>query len=160
MPKRLAIAGLVVLASLSFPALGSSGASIEKPMAGSCSTVPVIEVSPLPGRLPLSLTGTCRLAHLGLAHVEASALIHPPVFQGLGSYTAPNGDRLEFSFGGEVASTGSGLSFLLTGSQTFTGGTGRFDGASGTVDLSGSAITQGSGIPGTGTLSIDGSIKY
>jgi hypothetical protein len=108
----------------------------------------------------MSLTGTCHLTHVGLAHVEASALIHPPVFQGLGSYTAANGDRLDFSFGGEVASTGTGLSFLLTGSQTFTGGTGRFDGATGNVDLSGTAITEGSGIPGLGTLTIDGSISY
>ena len=161
MPKRLAIAGLVVLASLSFPALASSGASVERPIAGSCDTTPVIVVEPgRPGFYTFTLAGTCHIAHLGLTHVEASGLIHPPVWFGEGSYTAANGDALSFGFAGETQAAIVGLDFVLTGQQTIVGLSGRFAGATGLVDVNGTATSEGSGLPGTGTLSIAGSISY
>jgi len=72
-------------------------------------------------------------------------------------YTAANGDELHSSFAGAGTIGPSGVTF--SGTETFSGGTGRFHGASGNMTDSGTA-TFTSAVAGIGQLAGDGSIVY
>ena len=71
--------------------------------------------------------------HLGRFTVTASQCALPGgiTADGLGTYTAENGDLLYFIYSGHTTRQGLVVSFTLSG--TFVGGTGRFEGATGTT---------------------------
>lgn len=70
--------------------------------------------------------------------------------------TAANDDQIFLAASGTTCLDPSTGLVSLSGSQTITGGTGRFEGASGTLTVSGTAN------PATGTLeyTLEGSISY
>jgi hypothetical protein len=165
MNHRLALVSLaVVTAALLVVPTGMSSATPPRPMTGSCDAVPVIVQSPDPGALfRVLITGTCRLTHLGLTELNAIQDIFPTatglVLVGSGSYTAADGDSLFTRFSGPVVPTGPD-SVAFSGTETYVGGTGRFDGASGSDHFVGSAVIAPPGVPSIGSFAIEGSIAY
>jgi hypothetical protein len=110
---------------------------------------------------PANFEGSGTATHLGDITQSGTLFLAPPdanfVFPGYGSVTfvAANGDSVSFDYEGFLnAVTGEG-----TGTFTFTGGTGRFAGATGSgtfdalIDLS-FATEQPM------TVTLDGSISY
>jgi hypothetical protein len=71
--------------------------------------------------------------HLGRFTVTASQCALPGgiTADGRGTYAAANGDRLYFTYSGHNSRQGLAVTFTLSG--TFVGGTGRFEGATGSA---------------------------
>lgn len=108
----------------------------------------------------------CNLLHLGLASGTSTQTITvtgqsqtgqlTAVLSSSPVYTAANGDLLNASF------TGTGLidpvagTVTYSGTETFSGGTGRFAGASGSVALNGTASL----ITMSGSYTTTGSLRY
>jgi hypothetical protein len=93
--------------------------------------------------------------HLGRFHGVSSHCAQGPTYgDGIVSITAANGDRLDGTYSG-----GTSVGGALHDTVAFTGGTGRFDGATGGGDENGVA----SGNPLTGApiaFTLDGTIVY
>ncbi len=101
-----------------------------------------------PDELFMEYTGTA--THLGLFTGEQQLFLNPDgSFTGSIVFTAANGDELWADFSGEYTSP------MVDGSLTFTGGTGRFEDATGTVDFEG-YTPDGVHI----TTAFDGWIRY
>jgi hypothetical protein len=100
---------------------------------------------------PLRLTGD--ISHLGPATLRVAACNQVTgqatntVFvnqTGSGSFTADNGDEISFTYTGAATIT-TNCSFLNNGSldMVVTGGTGRFEGGSGTAVISFTQVSNG-----------------
>ena len=137
----------------------------ERPLKGSGSGTTTFDVASVP--FPASGEGTATLSHLGTASYSLNYVILPGApgtfsVAGTGTFVAANGDELSVAF------TGSGHDTSAATSETMvhvivTGGTGRFQGADGT--LTGTVITTTTSIVGTTvtadqTLTLDGSFSY
>jgi hypothetical protein len=103
--------------------------------------------------------GTCRLTHLGRTKTFGRGVIDFTVdpFIGTGTrvFVAANGDKLRMT---EISSTpapGPNPEFTSTSTLTITGGTGRFRGAEGSVQL----VGGGSSEIGTNFSTISGAIR-
>jgi hypothetical protein len=108
------------------------------------------------------LTGEGSATHLGSYTVELSfcARAGGILDDGLGTFVAANGDLLHFTFEGTSTFTPP-FTLAFTSYSVFTGGTGRFDGASGEAVVTGSLdvrTVSGSG-EWDGTISSVGSNK-
>ena len=139
---------------------GSLGAAVQRsgtsrPFTGSC----VLTFNPPPLPLPPVLhqvdIGTCHLTHLGLADFYGEQDINfvAGTQSGWRRLTAANGDELYYTHVGTSAPAGPGLvSFVAQ--MTFTGGTGRFAGATGSAQGTGMAnlITHSSSVTFAGTI--------
>jgi len=110
---------------------------------------------------PATFTGGGPVTHMGNTTQSGTLVLEAPIapgiFPGYGSVTitAANGDQLTFDYMGFLnAETGEG-----TGSFTFTGGTGRFAGATGggTFDA---LIDLSLPVDQPMTVILDGTIKY
>ena len=118
---------------------------------------------PFKGQFTLSInfgtgvvTGTGTATHLGkfsaLAYDNLSAF---PLISGIETFTAANGDEIYITQNGVAQDIGNGMlqgDFL----STITGGTGRFEGATGHYKLQ----VLVSAINGTGSATFDGTISY
>jgi hypothetical protein len=137
-----------------------------KPFNGRCDT----QVSPVasqPGdpqaSQRLHLTYVCQLQHLGRTTAIAEQLV---LFTGPGTliasnstvYTAANGDQLYSTFTGPGTADADG-GIVFSGLETYTGGTGRFAGASGSSVISGTASVAGLP-PFAGQFTLDGTLSY
>jgi hypothetical protein len=136
-------------------AAAGRAADADRPMGGTCDTTFVFT-----GPGPLHIEGTCQFLHLGLTTVVAEQIVIPtgPTtvnIMNTAVYTAANGDELHSSFVGTGTIDQSG-GVTFSGTETFSGGTGRFDGASGSMTDVGTASL----VTGTGQLTGDGSIVY
>jgi len=141
---------------LSSPSLRAGAES--RRMGGSCDTTAVNNGSPF----TLHIEGTCQFRHLGATTVVAEQIIIPtsPTTVRITNtivYTAANGDELHSSFVGTGTFTAEGVTF--SGAETFSGGTGRFAGASGGMFDIGTA-TFTSPTTAVGHFTGDGSIVY
>jgi len=130
---------------------------VSRPLSGQCETQ--FTVVPLSATQVRHLdTGTCWLKHLGRTTVFLNLVIDFPagtlVSEEL-TYTAPNGDVLRAAIVGTFALTGP-TTVAFSGSQTFTGGTGRFERASGSAPFEGTADLATS----TSFYSFEGRIAY
>lgn len=144
MIRLLASLSAIAAAALVAPATGASSAHETRPQKATCVAVPDDPLSPT-----VHVTGTCQTTHLGRDRFESSHTLIPLGFPdadgvvpvaivgGTGKHVAANGDELDSAY------EGTGRVFLLTGRIEFelqgryTGGTGRFVGASGTTQISG-----------------------
>ena len=151
----------LAVAALLAPATGVSSAQVTRPQKATCVAVPDDPLSPT-----VHVTGTCQTTHLGRDRFESSHTVVPLGFPdadgvvpvaivgGTGKHVAADGDELDSAY------EGTGRVFLLTGRIEFelqgryTGGTGRFAGASGTTRISG-AVEDG-----VARFSEEGSITY
>jgi hypothetical protein len=128
-----------------------------RPLKLSCETVFAFNATGA-----IDLQGTCHYSHLGLTTVSAVQIAIPQPDGSLrivntALYTAANGDELYATFVGTGFLTATGVTF--SGIETYTGGTGRFDNASGASTLAGSA-TFTAPTSGVGQFSGDGTLSY
>ena len=107
----------------------------------------------------LAITAVCNLKHLGRTTLVASETVSliDGALVNSSTYTAANGDKLTSTFAGQVTSP-PGPDVVFIGTETYTGGTGRFHGASGSSAIDGTATL--SGTSGTGQYTTNGVIKY
>lgn len=110
--------------------------------------------------ITFDLNGECQLRHLGrstlVAH-ETVLLLGPTFSTGSisrsGTYTAANGDVLNFTFSGTATISATGVAF--EGTETYVSGTGRFAGVSGSTAQEGTS----DGVS-VGQYTLKGSISY
>jgi hypothetical protein len=166
---------LLILMSLLALAIVAPGAAVAKRGGtdrpwkgkGSGTTTFNIATTPFPG----STEGTARLSHLGKTSYSSNfavTLTGPNTFTiaGMQTLVAANGDMLFLSFTGTGTFTGAfgpGQTSETMVIYTVTGGTGRFDDASGT--LTGTVFTDvvsvdGSTATGSHTFTAKGRISY
>lgn len=144
MTRLFAPLAAIALAALLAPATGASSAQETRPQKATCIAVPDDPLSPV-----VHATGTCQTTHLGRDRFEsqhtviptgppdASGVLPIAVVGGTGTHVAASGDELYSAYegtGGVNLATGR-IEFELQG--RYTGGTGRFAGASGTTNISG-----------------------
>jgi hypothetical protein len=126
-------------------------------MGGHCTTTFAFT-----GATTVDLQGTCRLRNLGVTTVAASQTATPldngTLFvTNTTVYTAASGAQLYANFVGIGVLTTGGISF--SGTETYRGGTGRFDDALGSVAISGSAQFT-SPTAGVGEFTALGTISF
>lgn len=131
-------------AALLVPATGSSSAQETRPHKATCVAIPEDPLSP-----NVRTTGSCQATHLGretfeAAHnivatgvPDANGVLPIAVVGGRATHVAANGDRLrsEYAGTGSVNLLSGRIVFALDG--RYTGGTGRFETASGTTRITG-----------------------
>jgi hypothetical protein len=140
----------------------SFSASPTRPAGGSCTFASAV-LPAEPGQPPnvrrLHIDEECQLMHLGRAigSAEETATFTPagPIITNRTTYTAANGDQLFVTFNGSGTPPQNGV-VTFSGTETVTGGTGRFAGASGALARTGSVsvLTQ------TGEFETRGSLSY
>jgi hypothetical protein len=166
---------LLVLMSLLALAVVAPGAAVAKPGGtdrpwkgkGSGTTTLNVATTPFLG----STEGTARVSHLGKTSYSSNftvTLTGPTTFTLAGTQTlvAANGDRLFLSFIGTGTFTGPfapGQTSEVTVTYTVTGGTRRFEDASGT--LTGTVLSEVNSVvgatgTGTHTFTVKGRISY
>ena len=138
-----AVAALVA-AALLVPAAGSSSAQETRPHRATCVAVPEDPLSQ-----EVHTMGSCLATHLGRETFEAEHTVVPTgapdanglvpiaVVGGRATHVAADGDRLrsEYQGTGSVDLLSGRIVFALDG--RYTGGTGRFEGASGSTRITG-----------------------
>jgi hypothetical protein len=148
-------------AALLAPATGSSSAQETKPHKATCVAIPEDPLSP-----NVRTKGVCQATHLGRETFEAAHNVVPTgppgtngllpvaVIGGRATHVAANGDELrsEYSGLGSVDLLTGRIVFALDG--RYTGGTGRFEGASGATRITGVVVG------GVARFVVEGSITY
>ncbi|MBX2990088.1 MAG: hypothetical protein KF749_02855 [Bacteroidetes bacterium] len=123
------------------------------------SGTPPVPSPQCPGLLLTALTIQGTATHLGRLAGSQHHCLNPATgafSNGEFEYTAANGDRLSGTYSGNLVPSADPTVFALTGSFSFTGGTGRFAHATGSGTPSGSVqVTTGDFI-----LNLEGSISY
>jgi hypothetical protein len=122
---------LLAAVALAFPA-HSTCATDQVPFQGSAEGA-IVSAAPGPGGVELAVEAEGTATQLGQFFREETILFNPATgaLTGLIVFTAANGDQLFGTVdGGFVSPTNA------TGSYSFTGGTGRFENASGEADFS------------------------
>ena len=130
----------------------------SRKMGGRCETTFAFT-----GPTTVDLTGTCHLRHLGLSTVVASQTVMPLdngtlLIANTGVYTAANGDQL-YTNALAIGVFTSPTSVSFSGTETYRGGTGRFEDALGSVALAGSAQFT-STTEGVGEYSVLGTLSF
>ena len=149
------------------PSISSSqvtGSPQARPAGGTCA-VTGVAVPPFPFTPPLfepivnlQIAGVCQLKHLGRTTFVGTEVINlaTSVVTNTGTWTAANGDQLMTVFNGN--GTTDGIDAVFSGVITFVGGTGRFQGVSGSLDMEGNS--NASTNPATGEYRMTGNIIY
>jgi hypothetical protein len=93
------------------------------------------------GSLNVVIGGEGTATHIGRYSYEASECFNPEtgVFGGMPTFTSANGDELWGNYTGQVAPTSDPDVITYTETLTITGGSGRFAGASGELQVEGVA---------------------
>jgi hypothetical protein len=139
--------------------VGRSSAASLVPFKGTFSAIGT--AADVPGdrcpALTVHIEGTGTATHLGSLTTVQSHCVEPSSFaftNGQFTITAANGDQLFGIYQGEFLPLEPPV-FTLDGRFTFTGGTGRFDGATGGGDASGTQDLA----TGAATVVLEGSIS-
>ena len=123
--------------------------SAARPAGGTCELVSRAILPPAPGQPAnvrhLQLAYDCRLLHLGrttaTAEETATFTATGPIISNTTTYTAANGDQLFVAFSGAGTLPDANLVVTVSGTETVTGGTGRFAGATGSLSRAGAVST-------------------
>lgn len=139
----------------------AGAASPIRPFDGRCDTA--FTFHPLPGDpanlLRLHIEYVCQLQHLGRTTAVAEQIVTftgptSAIASNTTTYTAANGDLLFASWTG--TSVGGGPVVTFSGTEVYTGGTGRFADAKGSSLISGTA----SFATNTGQFTLLGTLSY
>ena len=132
MPVRLSIG--CVLFVMMFAA--QAAAAVDVPFRGTFEGFTVSATPVGPDDVLVVTEGTGNLTHLGNYFVTIPHLTHLATLtlEGTQTFTAANGDTLTADFTGQLAPNADGC-LAGTLAHQITGGTGRFDGASGSYDF-------------------------
>ena len=134
----------------------------SRPFGGHCDTDIAI-LPPLPGDpanlLRLHIEYNCQLQHLGrtTAIAEQTVTFTGPttaIASNTTTYTAANGDQLFATWSGTSVTEGQLVTF--SGPERYLGGTGRFSGATGSSEITGTA----SFVTNTGQFTSAGTLTY
>jgi hypothetical protein len=114
-----------------------------------------------PSKFGSTITGKGKSSHLGKVSLATADCITPMgdhfTFKGEFTLIAANGDKLTGDYSGSFVPRDGGPVYTLADAELkFTGGTGRFSGASGTAELNGSQDTT----TGKGKMDANGTISY
>lgn len=135
----------------------TASASVARPAGARCTTSIVITAA---APLTMHITGVCNRQHLGRTTVVIDQTVDGTgVITGTVTYAAANGDLLNSTFNGYVTSP-PGPNVAFRGTETYTGGTGRFAEAFGSSELEGRATVNYATGTGTGEYTTTGSISY
>ena len=154
------ILSVTVLATFLFISWSPSqnNPQVEMPIKGAYHTT--AQILSGPPMMSQQITGIGQSSHLGRGSFVAYSTVNfttPPPFYlgGTAVFTAANGDEFYTTFTGTATPTGTGSNEVEM-HHTITGGTGRFENASGTID--GYTIAT----PGhaNGYVTYEGSISY
>ena len=108
----------------------------------------IIDQQPRMDGLLITADGAGEATHLGYFTRRAVVLLRPDLtFKGCVTFKAANGDKLHADLDGALAGG------TLVGSYTFTGGSGRFEDASGSADFTGTFDGMNAEIIFLGTIS-------
>jgi hypothetical protein len=104
------------------------------------------------------LEGDGNASHMGNVTASWSHCFNFDVgqYEGTGTIVAANGDEVNFNYYMAVVAVDAPSTYYFEGEYEITGGTGRFEGASG----EGSAAAVNDASVGAGTSSLDGTIVY
>jgi hypothetical protein len=173
----ISAATLVTLAACSStdhptgPSLNGGGNSqVTRPLKGRCDVeVTIVSIGP-DGRLDLLEEYTCQLSHLGRTHNTVTQSVIPTgppvdgflsaIVNNTGAFVAANGDRVNSSFTGTGVTNLANFTAEFEGTETLSGGTGRFANASGTAHIEGTAALDPATGTGRGQFTIEGTITY
>jgi hypothetical protein len=118
---------------------------------GTAGAIPVVVSTPF--------EGVGRLSHLGKSTVSSSQTVDftktPPELTGTDEFTAANGDKLYATHSGISGAPDAQGNVTFSGEYIFTGGTGKFQGASGSAAFTGTASLA----TNKGEFSLRGKIK-
>ena len=144
--KTIGTFGMTLVMAL--PALADE----MRPFRGHAAEV-IIDVTPVPEGLLVTATGEGQATHLGRFTRLGRVVVHPEdgSVEGTVVFTAANGDQLFMDVVGLPTTTAA-----ISGTYTFTGGTGRFRNASGAADFVGLIAADGIHI----TVAFEGTIQY
>ena len=158
--KRLILTSTILSVLAVFGAFPVAFATHSTPLNGSFSGS-----FTLPSQNKAIITGTGHLEHLGKTTLAAISTATGPaschggfVVTEKDIFTAANGDKL-FGTANEMACPTSQTSFQLNGPWTITGGTGRFEHASGSGSVHIDAVVT-SMTGGTFTATTTGTVTY
>ena len=155
------ILGAQLTSILLATALSTYGtAASEVPFKGSLQG-PFIITPLTPPEAHVLIEGTGNATHLGRFTVEIPHLVSFATFTGSGTYvfTAANGDTLTADFTGVATPTGNPDELAIVENAIVTGGTGRFQGATGSFTVVRLAQLAGP-TAGVTTGSFSGSIVF
>jgi len=131
---------LVVAGSVSVAPAAADDAVV--PFHATYATQPTPVGPPANGVITLAIPGEGKATHLGESAWYANSWVdmkpYPWIQTGEMEFTAANGDQLFGTFAGEGVPTGA-TSVRFEGKFTITGGTGRFEGVTGTGTYHGTA---------------------
>jgi hypothetical protein len=132
---------LVVLAALTLPVYAMAGAQV--PFKGSDVGTFTLTAGGVcwEGWFQVDITGSGNATHLGRYTYVARECFNPlsGAFGGTFTLTAANGDEVRGTYDGQVSGTLDPDVAAYHESADITGGTGRFAGASGTLEIDGLA---------------------
>ena len=162
--RSSAVLAAILMAMPASFALADTGGT-DRPHLGKCDTV----IPPPPTIFPavVEIGLTCRFRHLGLttgtliqvidaAGPPSNGVVPLTISDGRITYMAANGDELHAAFEGEASFDLVSGTIEYQGTETISGGTGQFSGASGTSYLEGTAST----VTLTGFYITLGSLSY
>ena len=160
-----AIVAAVVLAACSEssePTASQPSYAVSRPAGGSCTGHSTV-LPPEPGQpanvVRRHIDVVCQFLHMGhtIGSIEDRATLTAtgPLITSTGTYTAANGDQLFTTFTGTGTLPVDGI-VSYSGTETVTGGTGRFAGATGSYVREGTVNVATS----TGVFEISGTLSY
>lgn len=151
---------------------GKKEVSIKGSFETTFQFIPVVCIDPLSGTpvdcgtagaIPVVIStpfeGVGRLSHLGKSMVSSEQTVDftktPPELTGTDEFTAANGDKLFATHSGISGAPDAQGNVTFSGEYTFNGGTGKFKGASGSAEFTGTASLA----TNQGEFSLRGKIK-
>jgi hypothetical protein len=145
-------------------ATAALGAASDRPAGGTCTLVSRTILPAEPGQPAnvrhLHSEYVCQLEHLGrttaIAEETITITATGPIIANTTIYTAANGDQLFVSFNGAGTPPDQNGLVSVSGTETVTGGTGRFTGASGSLSRTGSVST----VTVAGEFEMSGTLIY
>ena len=142
----------------------SRAAEPTRPAGGTCTLVSRAVLPPLPGQ-PANVTRrrlehVCQLRHLGrttaISTETGTVTASGVAVTGATIYTAANGDQLFVSYSGTATFPNQSGIVTFSGTETVTGGTGRFAGASGALTRTATLSV----LVLSGEYELDGTLSY
>ena len=126
------LAGALVLVALAGPASASDRVPFRGSLAGTATVTPL---NPPIVAVRIEATGTA--THLGRFTLEAPHTVNQATLTAVGTYliTAANGDTITANLAGTATMVNPPNVISITETATVTGGTGRFAGASGSIEV-------------------------
>ncbi|MEO6596525.1 MAG: hypothetical protein ABIP94_17375 [Planctomycetota bacterium] len=113
------------------------------PIQGTLTTTFVLAPTPVPGVFTLTFSSVGHVSYLGRTTGSSvhtvDQTVSPALQYGTNTYIAANGDSLFSTYSGTASPPDVNGVIQFSGTQTFTGGTGRFNGATGSTTLQGTA---------------------